>query len=59
MPNLGIVLYMLHLAGGGGDIACVDCLPEAKRERQHELVSVARINDPNEQCVYCGVAAAA
>lgn len=49
-----VVLYELHLAGGGGDHACGDCLEEAKRDHHGDVVSVAKIDDPSAYCMWCG-----
>lgn len=50
-------LNLLHLVGGGGDYACDACLPEAKAERDGEVVSVAKVDDPDAECGWCGVTA--
>lgn len=47
--------FALHLAGGGSDLSCQRCLPDARRERQTELVSVARTSvSDGECCGWCG-----
>ena len=52
-------LYAIHLAGGGSDLACRKCLPEAKAERgsngDGSLISIAPMGETSEYCVYCGI----
>jgi hypothetical protein len=51
--KLTAVLYQVNLRGGGADYACSWHLPDAREERAGSLVSVARIDDPQAECVYC------
>lgn len=50
-----VEFFALHLAGGGADLSCGDCLEMARAERLDELVSVARTAvTPGEVCGWCG-----
>lgn len=48
--------YVLHFVGGGQDLACEDCLDDAKEERPRALVRVEPTPDGflGEFCSYCG-----
>lgn len=48
-------LFAVNLKGGGADLACRECLPEARRDRKDVLVSVAAVSAPGEMCSWCGV----
>lgn len=49
--------FMLHLRGGGGDIACAECLLDAQEDRGDNIVSIAPIDAAGESCGYCGIEA--
>ena len=48
--------FALLLRGGGSDLACDECLPMARKERDDEgvLLDVARTDPGGERCVWCG-----
>lgn len=58
-------LNSVALIGGGADLVCDDCLPEARREHSFpsavpggtdtEIVSVALVDVSDESCGYCGI----
>lgn len=52
-----LTIYELKLRGGGGDLACAMCLPEAKREHGESVTGIARTDiSDGEHCAWCGCA---
>lgn len=48
------MFYWLHLAGGGGDLVCIDCLPGAREHYGADiLLEERRDSRPGVYCAWC------
>lgn len=52
--RMSVRLHVLNLVGGGGELACTDCLPDAVVEHGESVVSLGPVDSPGESCGWCG-----
>lgn len=52
------MFYRLHLAGGGGDLVCVDCLEGARAHYGEEILLEEHVPArPGVYCAWCDLEA--